>query len=152
MNSTGKLFRIDSHEVIIEKVKEIDQKHFPNPWSSSEWTTLNWDHHHLYTFTLGDEILGFALFSIVRGDDVAHLLKICLCPPYRGTEVSNGFWVSLLNELKQLGMNSVFLEVESTNLRAIKFYKKNNFEQLRLIKGFYSNGGDALTMSLTLLV
>ncbi len=152
MNSTGKLFRIDSHEVIIEKVKEIDQKHFPNPWTHSEWKTLNWGHHHLYTYNLGDEILGFALFSIVTGDDVAHLLKICLCPPYRGTEVSVGFWMSLLNELKQIGMSSVFLEVESTNLRAIKFYKKNNFEQLRLIKGFYSNGGDALTMSLTLLV
>jgi len=152
MNSIGKLLRVDSQKVIIEKVKEIDQKHFPNPWSDSEWMTLNWGHHHLYIFTLEDEILGFALFSIVTGDNVAHLLKICLCPPYRGTEISKGFWISLLNELKQLGMSSVYLEVESTNLRAIKFYKKNNFEQLRVIKGFYSNGGDALTMNLTLLV
>ena len=152
MNSIGKLLRVDSHEVIIEKVKEIDLKHFPNPWSHSEWTSLNWAHHHLYTFNLGEEILGFALFSIVAGDDVAHLLKICLCPSYRGTEVSKGFWISLLNELKQLGMSSVYLEVESTNLRAIKFYKKNNFEQLRVIKGFYSSGGDALTMNLTLVV
>jgi ribosomal protein S18 acetylase RimI-like enzyme len=88
----------------------------------------------------------------VTGDNVAHLLKICLCPPYRGTEISKGFWISLLNELKQLGMSSVYLEVESTKLRAIKFYKKNNFEQLRVIKGFYSSGGDALTMNLTLVV
>ena len=152
MNSIGKLLRVDSQEVIIEKVKEIDQKHFPNPWSYSEWMTLNWGHHYLYIFTLEDEILGFALFSIVTGDNVAHLLKICLCPPYRGTEISKGFWISLLNELKQLGMSSVYLEVESTNLRAIKFYKKNNFEQLRVIKSFYSNGGDALTMNLTLVV
>ena len=152
MNSFGKLLRVDSQEVIMKKVQEIDLKHFPNPWSQSEWMTLNWAHHHLYTYTLGDEILGFALFSIVTGDDVAHLLKICVCPPYRGTEVSNSFWISLLNELKQLGVSSVYLEVESTNLRAIKFYKKKNFEQLRVIKGFYSNGGDALTMNLTLPV
>jgi ribosomal protein S18 acetylase RimI-like enzyme len=150
MNFTGSVRRILSHDPAVINVKKLDAEQFPTPWSNESWAHLNWDHHLLFIAEIEGTLVGFCLFSFIEGDDSAHLLKICLDSSHRGSGIADHFWLKIIHELKTLGGRSVYLEVEAQNVRAIHFYRKNHFKQLRTIKGFYSSGSDALTMSLTL--
>lgn len=150
MNFTGNLRRILFNDPAFNNVKRLDAEQFPTPWSSESWAGLNGDHHLLFITEAEGVLIGFCLFSFLDGDDSAHLLKICLDSSHRGSGLADSFWLQIINELKTLGIHSVYLEVEAHNERAIHFYRKNQFKQLRIIKGFYSSGSDALTMTLTL--
>ena len=133
----------------LEEVIELDQSHFPHPWRTQDWWELRSELHLLYRWR-SDRLKAFALFSRVNGDETAHLLKICLHPSVRGQGLALIFWSQIIEQLRQSGVKSIFLEVEDSNLRAINFYQKVGFQKLRIIKGFYSSGGNALTMQLML--
>lgn len=144
MNTTGKI----DEEIPSEDVIQLDLNYFPQPWTESQWKQLN--HFKLFTWRDKTELIGFALFGLNPGDDVAHLFKVLILPSKRGTTQMTDFWRNIIERLKNLGLSSVYLEVECENLRAIEFYKKNGFATLRKNKGFYSSGKDAWVMSLTL--
>lgn len=128
---------------------EMDQEHFPDPWTNIQWRELEAQHHLLFGW--GDvSIVGFALFRCVKGDDTAHLLKICLHPKLRGSGAAASFWSAILEELRAQNQVSVYLEVEQSNTQAIRFYLKQGFKQLREIPGYYSNGSAALILQLML--
>lgn len=142
MNTTGELKGFHG------EVYELDQKYFPWPWKKEDWESLD-DYKKLYGLNVSGKIKGFCLIHHVDGDNTLHLLKIILDPELRGTQISQDFWKSLIHEFKKFS-EKVFLEVESTNQRAIGFYQKMGFLPLRVIKGYYSNGSDGLSMELTL--
>jgi ribosomal-protein-alanine N-acetyltransferase len=150
MNTTGKFSRIFGPSSELEHIISLDQSAFPRPWSDQDWSGMIWPQHLLWGFSLNGRLVGFALFFKLEGDNAAHLLKICLHPSLRGQGLALPFWENCLTELRSLDVNSVFLEVEIGNDRAIGFYKKVHFKVLRRIKGFYSDGVDAQTMLLTL--
>ena len=144
MNITGKI----NEEMPSEEIIHLDLNYFPQPWTESQWKQLN--HYKLFTWRENTELIGFALFGINPADDVAHLFKILILPSRRGTNHMTDFWNSIVQQLKNLELSSVYLEVECENQRAIGFYKKNGFATLRKNKAFYSSGKDAWVMSLTL--
>ena len=147
MNITGELTRenLDSEEIV-----DLDQAYFPHPWSTSQWKELNPAHHLLYSWKMEDKLIGYALFSHVPGDDTAHLYKILVLPDYRRTGKTVEFWSCITSELRKQSVTGVFLEVEASNLSAVRFYEKVGFLTLKKTKGYYSNGEDGLMMSLTL--
>lgn len=149
MNTTGKLIRLNPAHLDFSKILQLDLEQFPRPWTTKDWIGLNWNHHLLFGWKVENETIGFVLFSSIPGDDSAHLLKICVEIGVRGQGVSLAFWHTCLKELHLIGIKSIYLEVESHNLRAIGFYKKLSFETLRTIKGYYSDGADAVTMQMT---
>lgn len=146
MNITGKI-QIESPS---EDVIDMDQHFFPNPWDKAHWNNLDLKLNQLFTWRNDSKLIGLALFGIVPGDDVAHLYKIVISPKYRGQGVAAEFWLEITHKLLTIGIKSIYLEVESDNSRAIKFYEKLGFVILRKAKNFYSNGADALIMSITL--
>lgn len=146
MNTIGKfLSEIPGSEVI-----QLDAKYFPHPWSPDQWRGLDPMQSRLFTWRELDQLIGYALFGVSPHDDTAHLFKILIIPEKRGTQSTDLFWSALLSELRKLTFRSVYLEVEASNGRAIKFYEKCGFQSLRTNKAYYSNGEDALIMSLTL--
>lgn len=138
-------------EAFAEDVFELDAREFPQPWSLSQWESLDYSQHQLYTWRSPEmELWSFALFGLAQGDNVAHLYKIITLQHLRGTLISKDFFDELIKDLGQKGVSAIYLEVEVSNKRAIGFYKKMGFKVLRLSKGFYSNGEDAFIMSMTL--
>ncbi len=150
MNISGKLFRLNPGHEDFGSVLDLDQTQFPRPWSQQGWLDLNWDHHILLGLKLENRLVGMALFGLVPGDETAHLLKICVESRLRGKGVSTAFWEDCREFLRLQGVAAAYLEVESTNQRAIGFYQKLGFETLRTIKGYYSDGTDAMTMQMTI--
>jgi ribosomal-protein-alanine N-acetyltransferase len=148
MNTTGEI----ALELPGDEVTEMDQKYFPNPWGLSQWAAFNSTLSQLFTWRMMGELKGFALFGIAPSDDVAHLYKIVVAPKFRGPSTGEEFWSELNNRLISRGVKSVYLEVSEVNSRAIRFYEKLGFQTLRRVRAFYSDGSDALVMSLVLRV
>lgn len=147
MNTTGK-FQVERTVTI--DVIEADQHLFPNPWTDSHWLNLDLNQNVILTWRKEDSLVGYALFQIVNGDDTAHLLKILVRPEFRGGQFTGDFWSNILTFLRSRKCRSIYLEVEASNGRAISFYNRMGFKLLRRNKAYYSNGEDALMMSLTL--
>ena len=150
MNTIGNFWELDSSSPDFPQILALDLKDFPRPWSEADWRALNWDHHLLYAFQVGGVFQTYALFGRVPGDDVAHLLKVCVAQDLRGSGLTQQFWKSCTDKLKLQNVKSIFLEVESPNQRAVRFYEKCGFLLLRKIKAYYSDGTDALTMEMTI--
>lgn len=146
MNITG-----NKHAENLQQIIQLDQEFFPEPWTDTQWKTLNWDLSALFPFKDNNGIvLGFALFGVVPGDDTSHLYKILVHPSRQGTQEVQAFWSDILEQLKGSGIRHIYLEVNSNNQKAIGFYRKQSFKLVRQNKGHYSNGDDALIMTLTL--
>lgn len=150
MNTTGRINPNWVSSIHWPEVVRFDQEFFPRPWSLKDWEGLNQDNHELFSLTEASGLTGFALFSYLKGDETAHLLKICLQPGLRGSELAQNFWDELVTLLKQQEIKNVYLEVEETNFRARGFYKKVGFQELRIVKGYYSDGTSGVMMNLTL--
>jgi ribosomal-protein-alanine N-acetyltransferase len=148
MNTTGELGRINSAHQSFSDIILLDQTQFPRPWTTKDWENLNWDNHQLFNWKQGGVTIAFALFGFVAADDAAHLLKICIHPSERGSGLSQAFWQQCQEQIRAGGANSIYLEVELPNQRAIGFYNKMGFVSLRTIKRYYSDGTDALTMQM----
>ena len=147
MNTTGN-FQV--HTSFPDDVIKLDFDYFPRPWTKDQWQNLNPSHNHLFSWTKENELLGYALFQYLSGDDTAHLLKILMLPKVRGSGESHAFWGELTYYLRAQRLKNLYLEVEATNAQAIGFYEKCGFNLLRRNKAYYSNGEDALIMSMTL--
>lgn len=90
---------------------------------------------------------GFKGFiSSVFDGDIAEILNLGIVPLFQG----NGYGYMMLNDyihmIKDMGGNSVVLEVRSSNNKAISLYEKCGFKTIRIRKNYYSNGEDALYM------
>lgn len=143
MNITGRA-------IPSEKLIQLDQDFFPHPWSLDQWSSFRPDYLRLWTLQKETDLIGFALFSYLDGDDVAHLLKILIIPSKLGGGRAQDFFQKVCCDLRSQGLKTVYLEVEANNLRAQAFYQKMGFRSLRRILNFYSSGSDAITMELTL--
>lgn len=147
MSITGKLAREFDHST---EVIDLDQAFFPNPWTTEQWLSTPLDQHLLFTWRTSERVIGYALLQAISSDDLAHLLKILLIPDCRGQGEAKTFWNKILEELTGLGLKNIYLEVEASNASAIRFYEKCGLQLLRRNKAYYSNGEDALIMSMTL--
>jgi ribosomal protein S18 acetylase RimI-like enzyme len=63
---------------------------------------------------------------------------------------SMGMGSELVIRFRQAAMISrishISLEVRPSNVRAISFYKRHGFTPSEVLKGYYSDGGDAVRM------
>ena len=118
---------------------------FPHPWDSDAWRNLA-PHMHLFVLEQEQQLIGYALFQHISGDEQAHLLKIYLLPTTRHRGMSK----ILFDESRaSLAVKEVFLEVGESNVAAQRFYEKMGFNRIHLAKAFYSDGENAWLMLLT---
>jgi ribosomal protein S18 acetylase RimI-like enzyme len=152
MSISGKItHQPKASKSLFEELSNLDQSEMKYSWNFEEWKNY---YHAIESGVLifnpdnSQDIIGAILYKANRHDDVVHLLKIMVNSDYR----RRGIAQSLLSRLKQLAVSSdkrsIYLEVEKTNLGAIKFYKQQGFQMLREVKGYYSDGADAITMEL----
>ena len=87
------------------------------------------------------KLLGYII--IYDNIDYYEVFKIGVNKNYQ----NNGIGSQLINFVKNLNyVNKLYLEVNSTNLVAISFYKKNGFRQNGLRKNYYGQGEDGVLM------
>jgi ribosomal-protein-alanine N-acetyltransferase len=95
------------------------------------------------------EVWGFAVASLVAPQ--AELETIAVTPAAQRRGVGRQLLAGLVEQLRRLGIEELWLEVRSSNLTAISFYRAANFKQTGIRHRYYTDPEeDAVLMSLDL--
>lgn len=133
----------------------IDQAVDIAPWSEKVFNDCIVVGYECYVFLNDLVVVGFGILSY--GAKEAHILKVAIAPQYQRLGFGCSMLQHLINVAKVYGSEEIFLEVRISNSAAINLYKKYNFAEIGVRKGYYPgnelNGyhaEDAITMSLPL--
>jgi ribosomal-protein-alanine acetyltransferase len=95
----------------------------------------------------GEKLVGYCVCSL--GPKSAHLISIAVQTDYRRRAVATTLLHRVIEFLKEQSIVELWLEVKPKNVKAISLYSKLGFERTELLKGYYSDGSDAVGMRLT---
>lgn len=131
----------------LPKIAQIESDIFPDPWPESAFgehlENRNW---FARVVENGSGIIAYACFMTVAGE--AHLTNIAVIESYRRKSVAKTLMESILEELKKMKCEIIYLEVRQSNQSAISFYDKLNFEELYKRDNYYQNPNEgAVVMS-----
>ena len=126
----------------IEQIFNLEKDIFKNSAFSKESTEnlVKADNSFIYAYLIDEKIYGYLI--VLDSIDVYEILAIATVEEYR----NKGIAQELLDKIKT---KDIFLEVRESNEKAINFYKKNNFKQISIRKGYYSDPTeDAIIMKM----
>ena len=126
----------------IEQIFNLEKDIFKNSAFSKESTEnlVKTDNSFIYAYLIDEKICGYLM--VLDSIDVYEILAIATIEEYR----NKGIAQELLDKIKT---KDIFLEVRESNKKAINFYKKNNFKQISIRKGYYSDPTeDAIIMKM----
>lgn len=130
---------------MVENVFEIEKTFFD---VTTKQTILDsFESENLFYFVLfsDDKIVGFLECSIIL--DEAELFEIAINLESQGKKFSHKLMDFFLDFCKSKNVRTIFLEVNTINLKAISLYKKYGFEQYGVRKKYYGDN-DAILMKL----
>lgn len=91
------------------------------------------------------EIVGFVGVWIIAGE--GDITNIAVTPTYRGKGIASELLRNLFELCKTFDCKNITLEVRYSNIAAQNLYKKFNFKEEGMRKGYYSdNNEDAIIM------
>ena len=126
----------------IEQIFNLEKNIFKNSAFSKESTEnlVKADNSFIYAYLVDEKVCGYLM--VLDSIDVYEILAIATVEEYR----NKGIAQELLDKIKT---KDIFLEVRKNNEKAINFYKKNNFKQISIRKGYYSDPTeDAIIMKM----
>lgn len=126
----------------IEQIFNLEKDIFKNSAFSKESTEnlVKADNSFIYAYLIDEKVCGYLM--VLDSIDVYEILAIATVEEYR----NKGIAQELLDKIKT---KDIFLEVRKSNEKAINFYKKNNFKQISIRKGYYSDPTeDAIIMKM----
>ena len=124
----------------IEQIFNLEKDIFKNSAFSKESTEnlVKADNSFIYAYLIDEKVCGYLM--VLDSIDVYEILAIATVEEYKGIAQE------LLDKIKT---KDIFLEVRKSNEKAINFYKKNNFKQISIRKGYYSDPTeDAIIMKM----
>ena len=126
----------------IEQIFDLEKDIFKNSAFNKESTEnlVKADNSFIYAYLIDERVCGYLM--VLDSIDVYEILAIATVEEYR----NKGIAQELLDKIKT---KDIFLEVRESNERAINFYKKNDFKQISIRKGYYSDPTeDAIIMKM----
>lgn len=126
----------------IEQIFDLEKEIFVNSAFNKESTEnlVKADNSFIYAYLIDERVCGYLM--VLDSIDVYEILAIATVEEYR----NKGIAQELLDKIKT---KDIFLEVRESNEKAINFYKKNDFKQISIRKGYYSDPTeDAIIMKM----
>lgn len=132
-------------------IKSIEDETLPSEAYSEQIILENIANKNMINYILfwRGECVGYTCCSYF-GDE-AELLKICVKNVYQHKGFGNILLNKLINKLKTLKIENIFLEVREDNTNAINFYIKNHFNKISERKKYYKDGTNALILKYNIL-
>ncbi|WP_175868462.1 ribosomal protein S18-alanine N-acetyltransferase [Bartonella gabonensis] len=135
-------------------LQQIHQHCFTPAWGKQAFDTFLTDHsifgYKVFLFDQSDQILGFCLCRLIL--DEAEIITIAVHPHYRQQGIGTLLVDHTIHHLHDKHAMKLFLEVEATNLSALKLYQRLEFQKISERLAYYpsQNGrGDAIIMQKT---
>ena len=126
----------------IEQIFDLEKEIFINSAFNKTYleTLTKGENSFIYVYLIEDKVCGYLM--VLDSIDVYEIFAIATVEEYR----NKGIAQELLDKIKT---KDIFLEVRESNERAINFYKKNDFKQISIRKGYYSDPTeDAIIMKM----
>jgi ribosomal-protein-alanine N-acetyltransferase len=95
----------------------------------------------------GRRLCGYMLTRKSAESPRAELISVAVDPPYRGQGVGDALMKSTLRRLAHRRTLRFSLIVKLTNTEARRFYEKYGFTKARLVRGYYEDGQDGISMA-----
>ncbi len=130
----------------LKAVVNIEQLSFSECWSEENFEFEIVGNEFSYPMVLekNEEIIGFIVYWVMF--EQAQIANIAISPAFRGQGLSHLLMEHALKAAKELGAETFTLEVRPSNQRAQDLYASHDFHFLHRVKGYYSDGEDALLM------
>ena len=107
---------------------------------------INVEHFYVAEFAKKKEICGFVIFGIFS-IKTAHLMILAVHPKYQRHGIGTKLLERVIEVVAFTPINTIRLEVRTTNKIAIEFYEKYDFTIATTIEKYYDNvDGDAFLM------
>ena len=125
------------------------EKNFPKVISKNlkeEISTNKFTQYSLYI--IDDKPVAFLNYYIMY--ERAEIININVLEEYQNQNIASQLLESMLEEIKDKGVNSITLEVRKNNDKAIHLYEKYGFKKIGIRKGYYQ-GIDGILMEKELM-
>ena len=136
------------NETHVNGIYQLSNECFAIPWSlDSINNELN---NPLAKYVIAEdlltsEVIGFVGVWIIAGE--GDITNIAVSSKYRKQGIASNLLIKLFDVCKTFNCEDITLEVRVSNTPAQNLYKKFNFKEEGIRKGYYSdNGEDAIIM------
>ena len=129
----------------------IEKQAYTHPWTHANFIDSMAAGYRCQLLMGGDTVLGY--FVAMKGVDEVHLLNITVAPEFQRQGWAPLMLEALAGWSRGQGAQWLWLEVRTSNDRALQIYERNGFRRVGVRKGYYpAHGGreDAVVMSLRL--
>ena len=133
----------------LEPICQIEDGSFSEPYPRALMVRLLRDHPTGFFVAeiSSGQVVGYCVCS--RERKRAHLLSIGVLREYRRRKIATSLIQALLAQLGSR-IRELWLEVNTANGEAVKFYEGFGFRGVMIIENYYSDGSPALRMRLAL--
>ena len=123
----------------------LDREIFPDFWTEEMWKS-EFERKDFFGFaaTMDENIVGYICGTSLFEE--GELPKVAVKKECRGLGIGGKLVDRLLVEMREKGVEKIFLEVRVSNSSALKLYLGKGFEKLRERKRYYPDGEDALEL------
>ena len=118
-----------------EQLFNIEQAAHLVPWSMGTLKNNMGERYLNLKIECNDQIVGFAICQTVL--DEATLFNIAIHPNYQGQKLGFTLLNALIEQLRNKGILTLWLEVRESNRNAIRLYEKLNFNEVDIRKNYY---------------
>lgn len=142
----------------IHQIKAIELECHLSPWSLLDYKSeIHRTDSLSFTAKNKSEVVGFLLARLITtkenitntkiGDkslkeDVEaeiEIYNIAITPLFQRQGIGAELFEKLISKTDHYRSRSIWLEVRGSNVKAVRFYQKHNFNQITIRRNFYSN-------------
>ena len=128
------------------RIAAIEALTFPiDAYPKSEFRRLYSEHPgEFFVAELGDKVVGYVAGSVK--DDTGEIESIAVDPRCRQLGIGRMLAERLIARFAETGLRNCFLQVRTTNAKAIDLYRRLGFRIVGTVEGYYEDGADAFVM------
>ena len=128
---------IDTTEVQLEQIEEIEQQCFSCPWTLDQLRSQLSDDRHVFLAAVAENgaVLGYVGMMFVL--DEGYISNVAVAPNFRRQGVADTLISALMTRAEELALAFVTLEVRAGNEPAKSLYAKHGFVPVGRRKNYY---------------
>ncbi|WP_461516338.1 ribosomal protein S18-alanine N-acetyltransferase [Porticoccus sp.] len=131
----------------LDAIAEIEQQVTPHPWNRKQFED-SFLKHHCLSMVLGDQVVGYAVFTLVAGE--SEILNIAIGSQWQGRGLGSQLLNALIERISGEAEH-LFLEVRADNYPAQTLYQNAGLVEICVRKNYYRTADgpkDAIIMAI----
>lgn len=122
-------------------IAEMEAKIFPDPWDERSVTDLiTTEGAMCFTAREGARVIAYVIGRLIAPE--GEIYRVAVRPEHRGRGIAYRLLDYAVKTSRGKGLESLFLEVRSKNIPAIKLYKAYGFTEVGVRKNYYRDPVD----------